>query len=189
MKSFQGTLGSSLSRWWGKLVGATTSAPPSPDQRIEKHEEGKAPRAVIRSCRKPRHLAIRVCEQQFDYSCVAACLQMIYEHFTGRRMSHRRAIRLTRCKPDGAEVKSIARIMRRLCGTNSTNLRTLDAVKAALRLERVMHFKICENKAVHGNYNQALRLGCHEKHSRPAGPKQAMRAMSPMRNGSFALPI
>jgi predicted double-glycine peptidase len=94
-------------------------------------EKWRTPR---RRQRSPRHLSILIHQQEYDYSCVASVLQMLYHYITGRRMSHRRAIKLTRCKPDGAELKSIARIMHKLCGTNSTNLRELKTVKAALRL-------------------------------------------------------
>lgn len=115
---------SSLYCWWRRLIPAA----PVSNNGIE---EIRAPR---KHHRQRRHLPIRVRQQAFAYSCVATCLQMIYEHFTGQRMSHRRAIQLTRCKPNGAELQSVPRIMRKLCGASSRKLRSLDQVRAAIKL-------------------------------------------------------
>jgi ABC-type bacteriocin/lantibiotic exporter with double-glycine peptidase domain len=51
--------------------------------------------------------------QEAEYSCGAACLQMIC-HNWGATISHSRAIELTRCNPDGCEATCILRALNKV---------------------------------------------------------------------------
>jgi len=154
------SLKSYLSRWWQRLFAMPTPALPIPDQSPASKAEDRAPRAATRRRRKLRHLPIRVRQQAFDYSCVAACLQMLFEFFNGKPMSHRRAVRLTRCKPNGAELAAISRTLKKLCGTESRNLRTPVAARCALHLGIPV---VASDPQTYEDDHAILLIGCSAK--------------------------
>jgi hypothetical protein len=93
-----------------------------------------------KNSRSPKHLPITIYQQEYDYSCVAAVLQTVFSHYTGRRMSHRRAVRLTGCKPDGAELVRIARTMKKLCGKRGLIKRHPSVRKLLIPLGELQRF-------------------------------------------------
>lgn len=60
-------------------------------------------------------LDIKVHRQWTFYSCTAAVAQMV-AHYYGIKIGHRRAIALTRCRPDGATLHPVARALKRSHG-------------------------------------------------------------------------
>lgn len=87
----------------------------------------------IRTARKPRHLPIVAQRQQYDFSCVASVLQMTFQFFSGKHLSHARAIELTDCDADGAILDTVPKIMKRLVGTPYRPLKSLAAVRRTIK--------------------------------------------------------
>ena len=58
---------------------------------------------------------------------------MVFRYVTDKHMSHAHAVRLVRCKPNGAELVRIPQTMLKLCGAGSRKLRSLDHVRAAIK--------------------------------------------------------
>lgn len=70
--------------------------------------------------------------QQFSFSCTASVLQTAHHFLSGEVLSHERAIKLLNCRPDGASLERVARILHRLSGARWNALRRISAVRAAL---------------------------------------------------------
>jgi hypothetical protein len=96
---------------------------------------------VLRSLLPPRRyakktgkgsLGIKVHRKWTSYSCTAAVAQMV-AHYYGIKIGHRRAIALTKCRPDGATLHSVARALKRSHGLRHRTLRSRSAVRTALR--------------------------------------------------------
>jgi hypothetical protein len=51
--------------------------------------------------------------QWTTYSCAASVTQMAYGFVTGKRMGHRKAIDLTKCRPNGATLDKVAAVLKR----------------------------------------------------------------------------
>ena len=77
-------------------------------------------------------LQIKVVRQWTSYSCTAAVAQMV-AGYHDIRLGHRKAIELTKCRPDGATLPFIARALKREHGLRHRTLRTRLQVRAALR--------------------------------------------------------
>jgi len=76
-------------------------------------------------------LRVKVHRQWTPYSCTAAVAQMV-AHYYGVKMSHREAINLTQCKPDGARLSDVAKALKMEHGLKHRRLRR-DDVRRALR--------------------------------------------------------
>ena len=77
-------------------------------------------------------LQVKVVRQWTSYSCTAAVAQMV-AGYHDIRLGHRRAIELTKCKPDGATLPFVARALKRELGLAHKKLRSRAQVRAALR--------------------------------------------------------
>jgi hypothetical protein len=143
----------SLIQWWQKLIGTTTGAPLCS---IAKQEQQEATRATTKPSHKRRRLPIQVYQQQFSYSCVASVLQMVFRYVTDEHMSHARAVRLVRCKPNGAELVRIPQTMFNLCGAGSRKLRSSDHVRAAIKVGLPV---ICSDETSYEDSHAALVIG------------------------------
>lgn len=77
-------------------------------------------------------LEVKVHRQWTSYSCTAAVAQMV-AHYYGIKLGHRKAIALTRCRPDGATLHSVAKALKRSHGLRHRALRSRSAVRSALR--------------------------------------------------------
>ena len=76
-------------------------------------------------------LQVKVHRQWTPYSCTASVAQMV-AHYYGMKMSHRQAIKLTQCKPDGATLEDVAKALKREHGLKHRTLRRGD-VRGTLR--------------------------------------------------------
>lgn len=99
----------------------------------------KRERRMMRRSIPPRHhrdslrLPVRPYQQWTGYSCSASVAQMAYEYVSGERMGHRQAIKITRCKPDGATLESVAKVLKRKTGCVTRELpRRHAALRSAL---------------------------------------------------------
>jgi hypothetical protein len=54
-------------------------------------------------------------------------------HYDGRRLSHLKAIQLTKCYPDGACLSYVARVLRKEYGMRHKRLRSRREISAALK--------------------------------------------------------
>lgn len=79
-----------------------------------------------------RCLGVKAHRQWTTYSCCAAVFQMV-AHYYGFKVSHLRAIKLTKYKPDGASLQSVARVLKREYKLTTKRLRTRKQIRAALR--------------------------------------------------------
>ena len=77
-------------------------------------------------------LHIKLHRQWTDYSCTAAVAQMV-AHYYGIELSHRKAIELTGCKPDGATIIDSARALARTYGFKTRILKTRRQTRKALQ--------------------------------------------------------
>ena len=84
--------------------------------------------------RPPQKNAIQVkaVRQWTSYSCTAAVAQMV-AGYHDIRLGHRKAIELTKCRPDGATLPFVARALKREHGLQHRTLRSRAQVRAALR--------------------------------------------------------
>ena len=72
------------------------------------------------------------------YSCTAAVAQMVTQYY-GIKLSHRAAIELAGCQPDGATLSSVAKALKKSHGLRHRTLRKQSEVREALvRGEPVM---------------------------------------------------
>lgn len=70
--------------------------------------------------------------QWTGYSCTATMLQMCVRYFTGRRVSHLEAIRVTRCRPDGCSMAQLQKAMNKF-GLKTRALRVgIRSIRTAL---------------------------------------------------------
>lgn len=88
--------------------------------------------ATDRRPRQRRHMPIPIYQQKYAYSCVAAVTQMIYGFYTGKHLPHAKAVELTGCNPDGAELIVAAQVSKMLCGSTHRKRRTLLSAKHEL---------------------------------------------------------
>lgn len=77
-------------------------------------------------------LQVKVVRQWTSYSCTAAVAQMV-AGYHDIRLGHRKAIELTKCRPDGATLPFVARALKREHGLQHRKLRSRAQVRAALR--------------------------------------------------------
>jgi hypothetical protein len=102
---------------------------------------------------KPRCLKLKLHRQWATYSCTAAVAQMV-AHYYGFNMSHREAIKLTQCHPDGASLAFVARMLKKQCALSTKSLHTRAEIRSALkRGEPVMG-----NDGVNYGNNHAILL-------------------------------
>jgi len=76
-------------------------------------------------------LPIKVHRQWTSYSCTASVAQMVAQHY-GFRLLHHQAIRLIKCRPDGATLGTVARALKRAYGLQARRLRSKSQLRAAL---------------------------------------------------------
>ena len=76
-------------------------------------------------------LPIKATRQWTEYSCTAAVAQMVAAYY-GIKVGHRKAIELTKCKPDGATLEYVARMLNRQYGLTPKALRTIGQIRKAL---------------------------------------------------------
>ena len=88
--------------------------------------------------RRLRHLPVRLFRQTTDYSCTASVLTALVHSITGETLSHEQAIRATRCRPNGASLEAVAKALAKTCGARSKSLKSLKAVRSALRAGRLV---------------------------------------------------
>jgi hypothetical protein len=73
-----------------------------------------------------------------NYDCCAAVLRMGIQYFTGTRLSHRKSVITTGCKPDGVPFSRLKKTFRQLrVGAVQTPIR-LNAIKSALDHDRLV---------------------------------------------------
>ena len=77
-------------------------------------------------------IQIKMHRQWTSYSCTASVAQMV-AHYYGIRLGHQKAIKLTRCKPDGADLGDVAKALNRSHGLLHRILKSRSQVRAALR--------------------------------------------------------
>ena len=77
-------------------------------------------------------IQVKVVRQWTSYSCTAAVAQMV-AGYHDIRLGHRKAIELTKCRPDGATLPFVARALKREHGLQHRTLRSRAQVRAALR--------------------------------------------------------
>jgi len=70
--------------------------------------------------------------QKYSFSCTASVLQTAHHFLCGEVLSHENAIRLTNCRPDGASLVKVARILQKLSGALWTPLQSVCSVRRAL---------------------------------------------------------
>jgi hypothetical protein len=70
--------------------------------------------------------------QLHSYSCTAAILQAA-SAYLGLELTHARAIRLTRCKPDGASLEQVAKVLKGLHHCPTRRIARAKTVRKALR--------------------------------------------------------
>ena len=58
-------------------------------------------------------LPVIVFQQRTRFSCTASCVQSLWKYYAGETIGHRKAIDLVKCRPDGAELIKIARVMKK----------------------------------------------------------------------------
>lgn len=98
-----------------------------------------------------KSLNIRLHRQWTPYSCTAAVLQMVCD-FYKITMSHREAIQLLDCNPDGASLEYVAMVLRE-CGLKARTLRRVGVRQALKRGEPVI-----TNDANSFNHDHAIVL-------------------------------
>lgn len=76
-------------------------------------------------------LAIKIQRQWTPYSCTAAVAQMVARYY-GIKLSHRAAIELAGCHPDGATLSSVAKALKKSHGLRHRALRKQSEVREAL---------------------------------------------------------
>lgn len=79
-----------------------------------------------------RCLPVKPYRQWTPYSCCASVFQMVAAYY-GVRVSHLKAIKLTRCHPDGASLTSVARVLKREYRLRPKHLTSKRQVRAALK--------------------------------------------------------
>lgn len=77
-------------------------------------------------------LQIKLHRQWTTYSCTAAVAQMVL-HYYGIKVSHREAINLTDCRPDGAYLADVAKKLRLEYGFKIQFLKSAAGIRRALR--------------------------------------------------------
>jgi len=77
-------------------------------------------------------IQIKVVRQWTSYSCTAAVAQMV-AGYHDIRLGHRKAIELTKCRPDGATLESVADALNLEYGLRFKTLKRASQVRAALR--------------------------------------------------------
>ena len=85
-----------------------------------------------RKRRVPKRTPIRIFPQDYEYSCAASVLQTALHSMTGEVIEHDRAVRLTRCRPHGAQLQRIASALARHCAAKPKRLKRLATVRSAL---------------------------------------------------------
>ena len=111
----------SLKRLWHGLVRGLKSC-----------LRDRQPRVTIQRKQGCR-LAVRPFQQWRAYSCTAGVLQSLHHYHTGARLSHRKAIGSTGCRPKGATLKQVAKVMKRQHHCTFRPLRDSAAIRRALR--------------------------------------------------------
>lgn len=118
---------------------------------LEQNGDTKGP-STTRKPRAPRHQAVAIFQQRYDYSCTASVLQSVHHYLTGEAMSHEEAIRITECKPDGAQLSVIASALRSLTGARTRKLRRMSEARRSLRAKRFViscdNLSYCDPHAV-----------------------------------------
>ena len=79
-----------------------------------------------------RCLKVKLHRQWTNFSCTAAVAQMVC-HYYGIKLTHVKAIKLTKCLPDGASLPFVARMLRQEYGLTIKSLKTKAQVHAALK--------------------------------------------------------
>jgi ABC-type bacteriocin/lantibiotic exporter with double-glycine peptidase domain len=79
-----------------------------------------------------RCLPVKAFRQWTGYSCCASVLQMVADYY-GNSVSHLRAIKLTGCRPDGASLTHVARVLRREYGLHPKHLKSKAQIRAAIQ--------------------------------------------------------
>jgi len=69
--------------------------------------------------------------QEHSYSCGAAVMQALSNHL-GKELTHAQAIRLTRCKPNGATLERLANALMALHGCVVRRLKQASAIRCAI---------------------------------------------------------
>lgn len=77
-------------------------------------------------------LDVMMHRQWTNYSCTAAVAQMV-AHYYGIQIGHRKAIALTKCKPDGASLSAVARALKKSHGLRPRTLRVRSQIRSALQ--------------------------------------------------------
>lgn len=86
---------------------------------------------------------MRVFPQNYDYSCTAAVMQAAFHALTGFEIEHDFAVRLTGCKPHGAQLSKIATALQKRCRITPRRLARLAAVRRALKVGQMVISSDC----------------------------------------------
>ena len=98
-------------------------------------------------------LRIKLARQWTDYSCTAAVAQMVTNYY-GIDLSHRKAIELTGCKPDGAMLSDVGDRLAAEYGLKVRSLRTKTQIRKALQREQ----PVMTNDSLTYDENHAILL-------------------------------
>ena len=77
-------------------------------------------------------LGVKAHRQFTSFSCCAAVYQMV-AHYYGFKVSHLKAIKLTKCYPNGSSLVHVARVLKREHGLSTKSLRTRKQIRNALQ--------------------------------------------------------
>jgi len=83
---------------------------------------------------RKKGLQIKVQRQWTNYSCCAAVAQMVAQYY-GIRLGHRKAIQLTKCKPNGTTLEKVGKVLSREYGLVARSLRTKNQIRRSLQQE------------------------------------------------------
>jgi hypothetical protein len=70
--------------------------------------------------------------QKYSFSCTASVLQTAHHFLCEEVLSHEQAITLLNCRPDGASLEKVAKILKRLSGARWTPLKRVCSVRRAI---------------------------------------------------------
>lgn len=98
-------------------------------------------------------------QQWTPYSCTAAVLQMVLHYVSGHALSHRDAIKIMQCKPDGALLVDIIKNIRKL-GCHIESVKTRTTAKLKEKLEAGYVAIACDDES-HVHNHAILVVGCN----------------------------